>query len=575
MKNTAIILINLLTSIIFLQAQDCRDISLYDKYIDTGKELVDEGNYVKALEYYASAKDFCSEKTKEVDKLITEIITRISEEQKNTQQALLKAEKLINAFYFYDDKYALAFGEKSIENGSSRNVFYFIDKKGNDVRKLGRWEKAEQFSYMSLAKVWDENNIAYYLDTLGYTYRINFKLEKKPDTKITALNLSNQYFDSFPIGVLEYPQLQILIISQDMSVWSKIKNIPSDITKLKNLTFLSLNGIMHEIKELPKNIGQLTNLKFLNLGGYNQLNSLPESFVELKNLISLRLGGYIIETPLTTLPENFGQLQNLQRLDLSGNHLKYLPESFGQLQNLKKLNLERNNLKYLPESFGQLQNLQELNLSGRYFGVIYNQFTTLPESFGQLQNLKKLNLSGNLVKTLPESFGQLQNLQELDLRNNPISEKELEKIKDLLPNCSILFNYEQFVISASQEGDYSKAYRNQKKVIENEGVINYNSWWNLSWYALFVGEYEEAIHAVQKTLELNPNAQEVETNLALGYLLNDQWEEAEVVYLRWKGRGFPNDDRLCDEVFLQDIADLEAAGIIHPNFAKVREMFKK
>lgn len=76
-------------------------------------------------------------------------------------------------------------------------------------------------------------------------------------------------------------------------------------------------------------------------------------------------------------------------------------------------------------------------------------------------------------------------------------------------------------------------------------------------------------------LELNPDAQKVETNLALGYLLNDQWSEAEVIYLKWKGQHFPNDSRLCDDVFLKDIKDLEDAGVTHPDFKKVRQLFGK
>ena len=103
----------------------------------------------------------------------------------------------------------------------------------------------------------------------------------------------------------------------------------------------------------------------------------------------------------------------------------------------------------------------------------------------------------------------------------------------------------------------------------------YNNWFNLSFYALFVGKPQEAINAAQKTLDIEPEATSVETNLALGYLLNNQWAEAKEIYLKWKGKHFLDDDRLCDEVFLLDIADLEKAGVEHPDFEKVKALFKK
>src|SRR5258705_3098107 len=49
-----------------------------------------------------------------------------------TQVALIKANTLINAFYFYKDRFALAY---------KMNNFYFINKSGNEETKLGKWIK--------------------------------------------------------------------------------------------------------------------------------------------------------------------------------------------------------------------------------------------------------------------------------------------------------------------------------------------------------------------------------------------------------------------------------------------------
>ena len=118
---------------------------------------------------------------------------------------------------------------------------------------------------------------------------------------------------------------------------------------------------------------------------------------------------------------------------------------------------------------------------------------------------------------------------------------------------------------------YRQAFFLQQEIMRRDPLL-YQNHWSLSWYALFAGEYDTAILAAQRTLELAPEAQGVETNLALGYLLNDQWTEAEAIYQKWKGRSFLNDGRLCDEIFLQDIVALEFAGITHPDFEKVRQL---
>jgi tetratricopeptide (TPR) repeat protein len=126
----------------------------------------------------------------------------------------------------------------------------------------------------------------------------------------------------------------------------------------------------------------------------------------------------------------------------------------------------------------------------------------------------------------------------------------------------------------SRMNDYKNGYLQTQILIEKEPK-NYSNWFNSSFYALFVNKPEEAIASAQKTLELNPKALGVETNLALGYLMSDQFDKAEELYLKWKGKSFPNEDRLCDDIFLEDITALEGYGINHPDFEKVKKMFKK
>ncbi len=118
---------------------------------------------------------------------------------------------------------------------------------------------------------------------------------------------------------------------------------------------------------------------------------------------------------------------------------------------------------------------------------------------------------------------------------------------------------------------YNKAYEITKELIVKEEE-NYNNWFNHSFNCLFVGKYKEAIQSAQKSLELKPERTDVITNLVLGYVLNNEWNKAETLYLEWKDKKFPEDKRLTNEIFLKDIQDLEEAGISHPDFEKVKKM---
>ena len=137
---------------------------------------------------------------------------------------------------------------------------------------------------------------------------------------------------------------------------------------------------------------------------------------------------------LGELSNQIDLLTELQSLNLTYNNLKEIPESIGNLKNLRFLNLQKNQLKNLPESIGKLSQLHELMLS-------FNDFTELPLVIGKLTNLNRLYLSNNkYLKNLPQSIKKLPNLKKLSfltLKSIPLTEKELEQIRNILPNTII------------------------------------------------------------------------------------------------------------------------------------------
>ena len=71
--------------------------------------------------------------------------------------------------------------------------------------------------------------------------------------------------------------------------------------------------------------------------------------------------------------------------------------------------------------------------------LAHNGLTSLTPETAQLSNLTTLNLSSNKFTSLPLETLQLRNLTKLYLSDNDFSQEENQKIKNLLPNCSVKF----------------------------------------------------------------------------------------------------------------------------------------
>jgi len=116
------------------------------------------------------------------------------------------------------------------------------------------------------------------------------------------------------------------------------------------------------------------------------------------------------------------------------------------------------------------------------------------------------------------------------------------------------------------------------KLPDNETVKTEvsNVYGSLSWFYLIAKEYKESIKAAQRGLEIDSSQTWIKTNLALGYVLNNDWKEAEKIYSAYKGKKYEADDsKTWNEIFLKDIEDMEAEGVKHKDFEKVRQLMKE
>jgi hypothetical protein len=91
----------------------------------------------------------------------------------------------------------------------------------------------------------------------------------------------------------------------------------------------------------------------------------------------------------------------------------------------------KNHVTSLPAEISTFNYLDTL-------GIFGNKFSFLPSSIEKIKTLKVLYVDNNPIKTMLPGIIQLKNLEKLGLVNTSISESEILKIKNLLPNCKVL-----------------------------------------------------------------------------------------------------------------------------------------
>lgn len=120
-------------------------------------------------------------------------------------------------------------------------------------------------------------------------------------------------------------------------IGQKLKKLPKDIVKLKNLKYLDISR--NQITALPAELGQLTKLEELN-ASMNKIEEIHDSVFTLKRLIVLKLR----RNKLGRLPASIGNLNRLELLDLNNNPLWLLPRELKDCHALREIDLRNTDL---------------------------------------------------------------------------------------------------------------------------------------------------------------------------------------------------------------------------------------
>ena len=221
------------------------------------------------------------------------------------------------------------------------------------------------------------------------------RLKKFPEIVGNMLRLSKLYLDGtaikeLPLSVERLTGLTLL----NLRDCKNFSSLPSGICNLTSLKTLTLS-CCSKLDELPEHLGNVEGLKALDVSG-TAIRELPSSIVHLKNLTALSLRG--CEGLSSKSSNKLLPFPSIPSPDI----MSLIWPSLSVLCSLTELDLSYCNLQAISKDIGCLSFLRELDLSG-------NNFVCLPESVNQLSNLSSMYIvnctSLRLLPVLPLNIG--------------------------------------------------------------------------------------------------------------------------------------------------------------------------
>jgi len=106
---------------------------------------------------------------------------------------------------------------------------------------------------------------------------------------------------------------------------------------------------------------------------------------------------------------------------------KALPNSICEYPEITVIRARNIGLTSLPDCMSQLTKLEKLYINS-------NSFEALPDMFAAMTSLEILDLSNNNLVSLPETVYTLTNLKTIHISGNQLSEEDMKKLKEALPN---------------------------------------------------------------------------------------------------------------------------------------------
>lgn len=366
----------------------------------------DSSNYTRARDYCEAALLICNANSTAFEALLKRTNNAIDKQkqdaidsQKAAKEAAIKIQvsrdslktvnllkqKIVEAFYFYNDRYALAFkqGRYGFVNMAGDTL---IGYKFNEATPFGQkygyaQVKADHVSGKAREYLLDTTKVLYPLARSIRQLTIDPSCEALITTLRNGADVKN---------IIENKQLKIVFVEpnyRDNSVLSR--------------------RLIGRLRLLP----QLESVSFTN----NGLTSFPRGFLELDNVVTLNLSGNQIAEIASFQVNGMCRLQKITKLDLSNNQLRTLPEDVKMLTTLRYVNLEGNRIS--TQEVAKIKSWLPKDCD-----ILFKDYQKFPQSIltqvrqiGNNDNNKYISLQRVLRDTLEKYHSEVPEDEEINV----------------------------------------------------------------------------------------------------------------------------------------------------------------
>ncbi|XP_030930111.1 receptor-like protein 33 [Quercus lobata] len=226
---------------------------------------------------------------------------------------------------------------------------------------------------------------------------------------LTYLSLSSTKFST----MLEFEMFSELKNLQYLDFSHNLLSMNNVTFTLPNLWYLNLSS--SNISEFPIFLKTATNLESLDLSNNRIYGQVPRWLgdAERNSLYYVDLRANLLQGPLPTLNSLFLRYFFVSNNSFTGE----IPLSICNASYLEVLDLSHNNLSgMIPKCLANFSFLPVLDLR------MNNLCGTIPATFAKGNNFRNINFNGNQLEgQLPRSLANCRNLEVLDLGNNKIN----------------------------------------------------------------------------------------------------------------------------------------------------------
>ncbi|XP_028755727.1 receptor-like protein 51 [Neltuma alba] len=222
--------------------------------------------------------------------------------------------------------------------------------------------------------------------------------------------LQSLHFQNCPIAPIAFPSELIASLRSFVCINSLRKLTGVWLSRLENLTDLTVSNVPVNASGLLVIIGRMKKLKYIAISYANLTGFLP-NFID-SNVTHIDFSGNQLKG---SIPTSYTRLDSLEFMSLSYNSLDgEIPTSIGDLISLKNLSLASNSISGpIPDSVSAIPGLVHMDLSSNKLNG------SIPRFLSQMKNLKHLNLANNdLHGVLPFNLSFIERLEVFRVSGN-------------------------------------------------------------------------------------------------------------------------------------------------------------